>query len=141
MASGTKDIRINTKFGGDADVKLKNLNNELSKTAVTMQGKLTPSTQQSNMQLQSMGRIVQDMPYGFMAIGNNITFMAEQMGYARAQGIGMGAQLKGMAKSFLGPGGVIFGISAAVSLLTVFTSTFLSTIYDQLIILIKLTYY
>lgn len=103
----------------DAATKIKALNNELSQTAVTTQGKLTPSLTQSNMQLQSMSRIVQDMPFGFMAVGNNITFMAEQMAYAKSQGIGLGAQLKGMAASLAGPGGVILGISALTTILTI----------------------
>lgn len=79
---------------------------------------LAGSTQSSNMLLQSTGRIVQDLPYGFMAVGNNITFMAEQMGYASAQGIKLKDQLKGMLSSLMGTGGLIFAISTAVTVIT-----------------------
>lgn len=72
------------------------------------------------MLLMSTGRIVQDMPYGFMAIGNNITFMAEQMGYMRSQGMGVKDMLLGMVHALKGPMGVIFAISTVTSLLTVF---------------------
>ena len=49
---------------------------------------MSSNTQNANMLLFSMGRIIQDLPYGFMGIGNNITLMAEQMGYMRSQGMG-----------------------------------------------------
>lgn len=81
---------------------------------------LQRNTQNSNMLLMSTGRIVQDMPYGFMAIGNNITFMAEQMGYMRSQGMGVKDMLLGMVHALKGPMGVIFAISTVTSLLTVF---------------------
>lgn len=83
--------------------------------------KLGNVTNNSNMLLMSTGRIVQDMPYGFMAVGNNITFMAEQMGYMRSQGMSMKDMLLGMVSALKGPMGIIFAISTATSLLTIFT--------------------
>jgi hypothetical protein len=92
-------------------------NNVAQKTAL-----LQKNTQNSNMLLMSTGRIVQDMPYGFMAIGNNITFMAEQMGYMKTQGMSAKDMLIGMGKAMIGPMGVIFAISAITSAITYFTS-------------------
>lgn len=80
--------------------------------------KMASATQQSNMMLQSTGRIVQDLPFGMMGIANNIQFLAEQMTYAKSQGQSMGSIFKGLASSMMGAGGVMFAISAVTSALT-----------------------
>ncbi len=97
--------------------KLGTAQENVAKSTQRLQG----NTQNSNMLLMSTGRIIQDMPYGFMAVGNNITFMAEQMGYMRSQGMGMKDMLLGMVNALKGPMGIIFAISTATSLLTMFT--------------------
>lgn len=81
----------------------------------------TPTVKDNNLQLMNMSRIVQDLPFGFMGIGNNITFMAEQMTRAKAEGQSFSTQLKGMASSMMGTGGLMFAISAVTSLLTYFS--------------------
>lgn len=83
--------------------------------------KLHSATQSSNATLLSFNRIIQDAPFGLMAVGNNITFMAEQMSYAKSQGASFKEQIIGMGKAFAGPGGMIFLISAATSVLTYFS--------------------
>lgn len=80
--------------------------------------KLGSATNQGNMMLMSTSRIIQDMPFGFMAVGNNITFLAEQFAYAKTQGMGFKDSLKGIFTSLMGTGGIIFAISTAVSVLT-----------------------
>lgn len=110
-------VKADNKQAIDAFNKLK-----ASMDGVTTKTKnLADKTQNSNMLLMSTGRIVQDMPYGFMAVGNNITFMAEQMGYMRSQGMSTKEMLLGMVTALKGPMGVIFAISTATSLLTMFT--------------------
>lgn len=105
----------------DASQKLQNVDKSVDKLA-TQTNKLKNSTQGSNMMLLSTSRIVQDLPNGFMGVGNKITFLAEQMGYAKSQGIGFKDQLVGLGKSLAGPGGMIFLISAVTAGLTYFTS-------------------
>lgn len=85
--------------------------------------KMHSSTQQGNMLLMSTSRIVQDLPFGFMAVGNNITFLTEQFAMAKAQGIGFTAALKSMFTSLMGTGGIVFAISATVSILTTLSTS------------------
>ena len=99
--------------------KFKGLDGGITRTATTMKKKLIPNTRQSNMGLMNMGRIAQDAPFGLMGISNNLTFMAEQMGRAKEQGIGFGAQLKGMAKQLTGVGGLTFAFSIVTSALLI----------------------
>ena len=96
-----------------------NLDKEIEKTNASAQ-KLGKGFSNANSMLMSTSRIVQDLPYGLMGVGNNITFLAEQMGYARTQGISMKEMLSGMLSSLKGPMGIIFAISTATSLLTMF---------------------
>lgn len=122
MTTINKGIKlITTAETGGAESKFATLDRTIENTTKSM-GKLSGASNQNNMMLLSTSRIVQDLPYGFMGISNNITMLAEQMGYARSQGIGFKEQLIGIGKSLAGPGGMIFLISAITSAITYFTS-------------------
>lgn len=73
--------------------------------------------------LFALGGIVQDAPYGFRAIANNITFFTQEMAYSAKAAGGFGAAIKAIGSAFLGPAGIIFAISGIVSLLDVFFSS------------------
>lgn len=73
----------------------------------------------------SFNRIIQDagwfgnsMAMGFMAVGNNITYFAEQLSYAKGQGLSMIGVFKGM---LTGTNAWMFAINLAVSALTFFS--------------------
>lgn len=118
MATINKDIKlIATAETGGAESKFATLDRTIENTTKSMGG-LSRSTNQGNMMLMSTSRIVQDMPFGFMAVGNNITFLAEQFAYAKTQGMGFKDSLKSMFTSLMGTGGIIFAISTAVTVLT-----------------------
>lgn len=110
-------VTVNSK---EAEDSFRRLADKMGAT-VTQSTNLNKVGVNSNMMLQSTSRIIQDMPYGFMAVGNNITFLAEQMSYASSQGVKFGAQLKGMLQSLAGSGGVVFAISLVTSAITHFT--------------------
>ncbi|MBK6914474.1 MAG: hypothetical protein IPH11_12815 [Ignavibacteriales bacterium] len=117
------DKKINISFtvtGEEAAKKLKDYAKSLEDIGDKSK-RTTPSIKENNFALMNTSRIVQDLPFGFMGIGNNITFMAEQMSRAKAEGISYTAQLKGMASSLMGTGGLMFAISAVTSLLTYFS--------------------
>lgn len=121
MQTAERNLNINVRTNtADATGKMTALAKS-EEAVISAQGRLALTTRQSQMHLQSMSRIVQDMPFGFMAVGNNITFMAEQMAYAKEQGASFKQMLGGMASSFMGPGGIIFAISAVTSLITYFS--------------------
>ena len=73
----------------------------------------------ANGLLMSTGRIVQDLPYGILGVGNNLTFMAEQFAYARKEGSSFKEIMRDLGKSlFTGSGALLVGFSAIVSYLT-----------------------
>ena len=122
-----KDIKFRVLFDDPTNVsgKFEKIDKAIDSTGKSM-GNMSSNTQNANMLLFSTGRIIQDLPYGFMGIGNNITFMAEQMGYMRSQGMGFKDMLLGMGKSLLGTGGIVFAISAATTALTFLSNGFRS---------------
>jgi hypothetical protein len=95
-------------------------------TAVTEQANVTKQLTKTNSSatnsLFALSGIVQDAPFGFRAIANNITFFAQEMAYTTKTAGGFKAALTGMLGALTGPAGIIFGISAITSLLTVFFS-------------------
>lgn len=119
-------VTVNSKEAEDAFRKLASAQG----AAITQSQKMTNTGNQSNMMLMSTSRIVQDLPYGFMAVGNNITFMVEQMAMARSQGMGFSAMLKGMLSSLAGPMGLVFLISTATSVLTMFAMSNRNSVKD-----------
>ena len=64
-----------------------------------------------------LGRVVQDAPYGIRGMANNITQLVSQFSFATISAGGFTAALKQMGKAMLGPLGVVFAISAVVSIL------------------------
>ena len=67
-----------------------------------------------------LSRVVQDAPFGFIAIGNNITQLVGNFGQLQRSAGGVVPALKAVGASFLGSGGFLFLISSAVTLLTVY---------------------
>jgi len=71
-----------------------------------------------NRIIQDAGYFGQSMAMGFMAVGNNITYFAEQLSFAKQQGLSMTGVLKGM---LTGVNAWMFAINLAVSAITFFT--------------------
>jgi len=87
--------------------------------------RLNETTRRGAMVGLSFNRIIQDAGYfgqsaamGFMAVGNNITYFAEQLSFAKQQGLSMTGVLKGM---LTGVNAWMFAINLAVSAITFFT--------------------
>ena len=113
-----KDIKFKVLYeGGDVVSKFATLDKTIEKTGNTVKSMGTGFSNANSM-LMSTGRIVQDLPYGFMGISNNITFLAEQFAYARTQGVSFSAALKGIFSSMMGTGGIVFAISMLTTGLT-----------------------
>lgn len=74
----------------------------------------------ANPTLQEFSRVIQDAPFGIQGVGNNITQLVSNFGNLSKSSGGAGAALKAIGASLLGPGGVIFAVSAIVSALTVY---------------------
>ena len=90
----------------------KNVNNVINK-----QKDATGSATAATMELS---RVVSDAPYGIRGMANNITQLVSQLGTASKSAGGLGAALKLMGSQLMGPLGVVFAITAAVSALDYF---------------------
>lgn len=80
-------------------------------------GDATGSATSATMELS---RVISDAPYGIRGMANNITQLVSQLGTASTKAGGFGAALKLMGKQLLGPLGIVFAITAAVSALDYF---------------------
>ena len=80
-------------------------------------GDATGSATSATMELS---RVISDAPYGIRGMANNITQLVSQLGTASTKAGGFGAALKLMGKQLLGPLGVVFAVTAAVSALDFF---------------------
>lgn len=119
MADKKVQITFNVN-AGDATQKLTQISTGLENVTQKTQ-KTGGAFGNTNITLLSFNRIIQDAPFGIMGVSNNITFLAEQMTYAKQQGVGFVAQIKNMGTAMLGTGGLMFAISAVTSLITYFS--------------------
>ncbi|NTW98332.1 MAG: hypothetical protein HGB35_00030 [Geobacteraceae bacterium] len=76
----------------------------------------------TNLQnLQNIGRIIQDMPYGIMGIGNNIQPMVESFARAKTEAGSTGGAVKNLLGAIAGPAGLaMIGIPVVTSLAVAF---------------------
>ncbi len=80
-------------------------------------GDATGSATSATMELS---RVISDAPYGIRGMANNITQLVSQLGTASTKAGGLSAALKLMGKQLMGPLGIVFAITAAVSALDFF---------------------
>ena len=80
-------------------------------------GDATGSATSATMELS---RVISDAPYGIRGMANNITQLVSQLGTASTKAGGLTSALKLMGKQLMGPLGIVFAITAAVSALDYF---------------------
>lgn len=91
-----------------------------SNVAARLRGQLNPAAGQASYVMMNLGRGIQDLPYGFLGIANNITLVAEGMaGLIKTTG-GVKAALVGMGQSLIGPMGIIMAINLVVSAISMY---------------------
>lgn len=102
------------------------LNTEMAKATNSLQ-KFKSGSAQAQQSLMNLGRVVQDAPFGFIGIANNINPLLESFQRLKAETGTTGSALKALGSSLLGAGGLGFAVSAITSLLVVFGGNLLST--------------
>ena len=102
------------------------LNTEMAKATNSLQ-KFKAGSAQAQQSLMNLGRVVQDAPFGFIGIANNINPLLESFQRLKAETGTTGSALKALGSSLLGAGGLGFAVSAITSLLVVFGGNLLST--------------
>lgn len=90
-----------------------------TKTQAALQ-KLPQAANQSTQALTNLGRVVQDAPFGFLGIANNLNPLLESFQRLKATTGTTGGALKALGSSLLGAGGLGFALSIVSSALIVF---------------------
>lgn len=85
------------------------------------------SSKQANQVLINTGRIVSDLPFtllsgNLIAVSNNIEPFIESFRRARQEAASGKALFQSLAGTFLGPGGIVFAVSAITAALTFFSA-------------------
>jgi hypothetical protein len=93
---------------------------EAQKLDSTLATGLKNGANQATQSLTNLGRVVQDAPFGFIGIANNINPLLESFQRLKAETGGTASSLKALGSSLLGAGGLGLAVSAITSLLVVF---------------------
>ena len=81
---------------------------------------VSPASNQATQSLTNLGRVVQDAPFGFIGIANNINPLLESFQRLKVSTGTTGGALKALGSQLFGPAGLGIAVSVASSLLVVF---------------------
>ena len=98
----------------------------LTKTEAALK-RTSTSTNQATFALTNLGRVVQDAPFGFIGIANNINPLLESFQRLKTETGSTGGALSALKGTLLGPAGLGLAVSAVSSLLVVFGDKLFST--------------
>jgi hypothetical protein len=68
--------------------------------------------------LSTMSGVVRDLPFGFIAIQNNLPLMVDSFSNLTKTSGGVGGALKGLGQAMIGPAGIGFAFGALTSIVT-----------------------
>lgn len=99
----------------------KQLSQITTATGQTISNKLIPATNQAGTAVNNLSRVVQDAPFGFIAISNNLQPLFDNFTQLRTQTGSVGGAFKALGGSLVGPAGISLAFAAATALITVFS--------------------
>lgn len=105
---------------------MQSVQSALAKTALSANAldsslkKIVPGAQQGAQALQNVGRVAQDLPFGFIGIQNNLNPLLESFQRLKAETGSMGSALKALGSSLIGVGGVGLALSIVSSAIVIF---------------------
>jgi hypothetical protein len=79
---------------------------------------ISPAAQKAQNTLTGLSGVVRDLPFGFIAIQNNLPILVDQFSALSKTTGGVGGALKGLGGALIGPAGVAFAFGAVVSVVT-----------------------
>ncbi len=88
--------------------------------AETSLKKLAPEAGQANTSIVNLSRVVQDAPFGFIGIANNIDPLLQSFQQLKAQTGSVGGAFKALGSSLMGGAGLALAVSTVSSLLVVY---------------------
>lgn len=128
---------LQIQIGANVNSAIKGLNQvqaellDTGKSATVMSNSVSQATNQLNKLPQSanqatnavgnLSRVVQDAPFGFIAISNNLQPLFDNFTQLKQSTGSVGGALKGLLGAIAGPAGIGLAFAAATSLITVFS--------------------
>lgn len=103
-------MSIQIKIGADisgVDKAIKSVSTELNN--------LKAPVVNAQNQLTSLSGVVRDLPFGFVAIQNNLPLVVDSFGQLTKQAGGVGPALKSIGAALIGPAGLSFAFGAVVA--------------------------
>ena len=84
-------------------------------------GELAVRSGSARMVMASLNYVIRDLPWGFIGVANNVDMLAQGFIELSRQTGSVGAALRALGSALVGPTGITFLVSAAVSALTFYT--------------------
>ena len=85
------------------------------------ESRMAKASKDTTIAMTSLNYIVQDAPYGFVGVSNNISPLVQSFRQLQASTGGAGAAIKAMLGSLIGPQGIFLAISLVTGLLVAFS--------------------
>lgn len=108
------DVKVNT---APAVYQFKNLGWGAKQAAADL-GRVAPAANSANYAMLNLNRVVQDSPYGFMGISNNLNPLLESFQRLRTEAGSTGGAMRAMTRSLIGGGGLGLAVAAVGAALT-----------------------
>jgi hypothetical protein len=115
----TASERMRNAVNGPAGA-FKNINNAAAEAGNTLKSKLTPGANQAALALTNVGRVAQDLPFGFIGIQNNLNPLLESFQRLKAETGSSKLALKALGSSLIGAGGIGLALSVVSSAFLIF---------------------
>jgi len=103
-------MSINIPINGDAS----GLQEAVKVATNSLNGLKNPAANGANA-LNSLSQVTRDLPFGFIAIQNNLPLVVDSFGQLTKQAGGVGAAFKSIGASLIGPAGISFAFGAVIS--------------------------
>lgn len=114
-ATGFDKVSSGLKNTNDA---LKSTATEAKKTGDALKSNLNAGAAQAGQSITNFSRILQDAPFGFIGIANNINPLVESFGRLKAESGSTGGALKALVSGLGGAGGLGLAFSAVTAAIT-----------------------
>ena len=100
---------------------------------------IAPAAQKAQNTLTGLSGVVRDLPFGFIAIQNNLPILIDQFSALSKTSGGVGGALKGLGGALVGPAGAAFAFGAVVSVVTALVQKYgsLSSAISEVLVLQK----
>lgn len=121
------ELKINgiTKSFKDAEIALKDLNQQSVKTTKTGLNPLTGATGLAGAAVTELGRTISDVNYGFPAVANNISQLGSLFTILTTKAGGAKGAFELMMKQLRGPLGILLAFQVAITLIEAISKGFI----------------